>query len=152
MIYTPDFKVAEITLDGVAHRCIIKEVQFHPVSEKILHIDFLKLEADRPVQVEVPVRFEGSSPGVKVGGTLQQTLRRVKIKTTPENLVDQLFVDISDLELGHSARVRDLKVPNGIEVMNASGIPVVSVVVPRALRSATAEEGEQEEEVVAVAE
>lgn len=140
LIYTPDFKLAEITIDGAVHKCILKDVQFHPVTESVLHADFLKLEDGHPVQLEVPVRFKGVSPGVKTGGKLQQTLRRVKIKTTPDKIVDQLLVDISELELGMSARVRDLEVPEGIEVMNSMGIPVVSVEVPRALRSAEDEE------------
>ena len=139
LIYTPEFKVAEITIDGTTHKCILKDAQFHPVTESVLHADFLRLEAGRTVKVEVPVRFKGVSPGVKTGGKIQQKLRRVKIKTTPENLVDTLFLDISELELGDSARVRDLEVPDGIEVMNSSGIPIVSVVVPRALKSADAE-------------
>lgn len=143
LIYTPEFKVAEITLDGATHRCILKDAQFHPVTESVLHADFLKLEDGRPVKVEVPIRFKGVSPGVKVGGKIQQTLRRAKIKTTPDKLVDTLFVDISTLELGSSARVRDLDVPEGIEVMNSSGIPIVSVVVPRALKSADAEGTEE---------
>ena len=142
LIYTPDFKLAEITIDGAVHKCILKDVQFHPVTETVLHADFLKLEDGRPVQLEVPVRFKGVSPGVKTGGKLQQTLRRVKIKTTPDKMVDELLVDISELELGMSARVRDLEVPEGIEVMNSMGIPVVSVEVPRALRSAEDEAGE----------
>ncbi len=139
LIYTPDFKIAEITLDGAVHKCILKDVQYHPVTESVLHADFLKLEEGRPIKLEVPVRFKGVSPGVKEGGKLQQTLRRVKIKTTPDKIVDELLVDISGLVLGQSARVRDLEVPEGIEVINSMGIPVVSVEVPRALRSAEAE-------------
>ncbi len=146
LIYTPEFKVAEITLDGTTHKCILKDAQFHPVTESVLHADFLRLEEGRTVKVEVPVRFKGVSPGVKVGGKIQQSLRRVKIKTTPENLVDTLFLDISKLELGSSARVKDLEVPDGIEVMNSSGIPIVSVVVPRALKSADAEESMEDTE------
>lgn len=150
LIYTPDFKVAEISLDGTVHRCIIKDVQFHPVTESILHADFLKLEEGHPVKLEVPIRFKGSSPGVKLGGKLQQSLRRAKIKTTPDKIVNELYADISELELGHSARVRDLEVPEGIEVLNAMGIPVVTVEVPRALKSAAAgEKADGEEEVAA---
>ncbi len=144
IVYTPDFKVAEISVEGVTHRCILKEVQFHPVTENIQHIDFLKLEEDRPVKLEVPIRFKGVSPGVKNGGILQQSLRRIKIKTTPDQMVDEMHVDISNLLLGKAVRVRDLEVPEGIEVMNAPGIPVASVNVPRALRS-EAEETEEED-------
>ena len=145
LIYTPDFNLAEITIDGTPHKCIIKDAQFHPVLESVIHLDFLKLEEGRMVKVEVPIRFKGVSPGVKLGGKMQQTLRRIKIKTTPDKIVDTLFVDISELSLGDSARVRDLEVPEGIEVLNSPGIPVVSVVVPRVLKTADEEAAEAEE-------
>ena len=149
LVYTPDFKVAEISVDGASYRCILKDIQFHPVKETIQHIDFLLLEDGRSVVLEVPVRFKGSSPGVKLGGALQQSMRRVKIRTTPENMVDELYGDISKLELGQAIRVRDLEVPEGIEVTNSPGIPVATVVVPRALRgknaAAAAEETAAEE-------
>ena len=147
LIYTPDFKVAEIDVDGATHKCILKSAQFHPVKENILHIDFLKLEEGKSVLLEVPVRFKGSSPGVKLGGALQQSLRRVKIRTTPENMVDELYGDISTLELGQAIRVRDLEIPEGVEVANSPSIPVAIVEVPRALRGKDAgEEGEEGEE------
>ena len=149
LIYTPDFKVAEIDVDGVTHRCILKDAQFHPVKESILHLDFSKLEDGKPVILEVPVRFKGSSPGVKLGGALQQSLRRVKIKTTPENMVDELIGDITPLGLGESIRVRDLELPEGVVVTNAPAIPVAMVIVPRALRGKDAEEGEEAEEAAA---
>ncbi len=147
LIYTPDFKVAEVSVDGVTHRCILKDAQFHPVKESILHLDFLKLENGKPVTLEVPVRFKGTSPGVKLGGALQQSLRRVKIRTTPENMVDELIGDITPLGLGDAIRVRDLELPEGVEVSNAPAIPVATVIVPRALRGKGAgEEGEETEE------
>lgn len=149
LIYTPDFKVAEIEVDGATHKCILKDAQFHPVKETILHLDFLKLEDGKPVTLEVPVRFKGTSPGVKLGGALQQSLRRVKIRTTPEYMVDELQGDISDLNLGDAIRVRDLELPEGVVVTNAPAIPVATVEVPRALRgkgAAEGEDGEGEEE------
>ncbi len=138
LIYTADFKLAELTIDGATSKCIVKDVQFHPVKDNIIHIDFLELVPEQVVKVEVPVRFEGSSPGVKVGGKLIQSLRRVKIKTTPENMVDELKLDISELELGSAIRVRDIQAVDGVEIMNSPGIPVASVEIPRALRSAAA--------------
>ncbi|MFK7982590.1 MAG: 50S ribosomal protein L25 [Saprospiraceae bacterium] len=146
LIYTPDFKVAEVSVDGVTHKCILKAAQFHPVKESILHLDFLKLEDGKPVVLEVPVRFKGASPGVKLGGALQQSLRRVKIRTTPENMVDELYGDISSLELGEAIRVRDIELPEGVEVTNAPAIPVATVIVPRALRGKDGGEGEEGEE------
>jgi large subunit ribosomal protein L25 len=138
LIYTPEFKLAEIDLDGAAYKCIVKDIQFHPVSDEIVHIDFLSLADGQKVKVEVPLKFEGVSPGMKLGGKLQQNLRRVKIKTTPEHLVDRLVLDISHLELGQAVRVRDIAEIEGIEIMSPPGTPVASIEIPRALRSATA--------------
>lgn len=136
LIYTPEFKIAEITLEGVTYRCIVKEVQYHPLTDAIIHIDFLQLNAEKTVRVQVPVRFVGVSPGVKVGGKLIQKVRRIMIKTTPENMVDELQVDISNLDLNQSIRVRDIKVGENIEIMVSPSIPVATVETPRALRSA----------------
>jgi large subunit ribosomal protein L25 len=138
LIYTPEFKVAEITLDGKVHRCIVKAIQFHPVSEKILHIDFQEMVSGKPLLVEVPVVFKGVSPGMKAGGKLVQSMRRVKIKATPEALVDNLVLDISSLELGQAIRVRDLTVPGGVEIMVNPSVPVAIIEIPRALRAAAA--------------
>ncbi len=139
VVYTPDFKVAELSVNGKTYRAILKDVQWHPVSDSIMHIDFLRLVEGHPVKVEVPVRFKGVSPGVRAGGKLQQKLRRVQIKTTPEHLVTEISVDISKLELGQSIRVRDIVIEEpGIEIMSSPGVPVATIEIPRALRSATA--------------
>lgn len=138
LIYTPDFKVAEINIDGKDYRAIVKDAQFHPVKENILHLDFLRLVDGTPINLELPVKFEGSSPGVKLGGKLQQSLRRIKVKALPENMVDVLTLDVSMLKLGESIRVRDLQVPEGIQVMVSPATPVAAVEIPRALRSAGA--------------
>ena len=148
-IYTPDFKVIELNLDGTKHRAILKDIQFHPVTEKILHLDFLQLVDGVSVKLQIPIRFKGTSPGMRLGGKLQQNIRRVEVKTVPENMVSELYVDISGLELGQSARVRDLELPDGIEVMTSGSIPVGTVEIPRALRSATAAEEKEAEEAAA---
>ena len=144
IVYTPEFKVAEIELAGNTYRCILKDVQYHPVTDEILHIDFLKLIDGHPVKVEVPIKFTGTSPGVKSGGKLIQQVRRIKIKTVPEKIVDELTLDISSLELGQSIRVRDIQAIEGIEIMNSPGIPVALVEIPRALRSAAAAKEKEE--------
>ncbi|MEM8585085.1 MAG: 50S ribosomal protein L25 [Bacteroidota bacterium] len=136
LVYTPDFKVAEVNLDGKSHKAIVKDIQFHPVTDEIQHIDFLSLTDGHPVKVAVPVKFVGTSPGVRGGGKLQQVMRRIKIKATPEKLVDHLVLSIEGLELGQSIRVRDIDVPEGIEVLNPGASPVATVEIPRALRSA----------------
>ncbi len=148
LIYTPSFKLAEVEIEGKVYKSILKDYQMHPVTDEITHIDFLNLIDGHPVKIEVPVRFEGSSPGVKVGGKLQQMLRRVKLKTTPEHLVDKVTLDVSNLELGNSIRVRDIKAIEGVEVMNNGSVPVAIVEIPRALRSAQSAATQEEEEEV----
>lgn len=137
-IYTPDFKIVEVSLDGEIHKCILKEVQYHPTKDNILHIDFLQLIEGNPVKLEVPLRFFGNSPGLKAGGKLVQSIRRIKIKTLPANIVDELKLDISGLELGQSIRVRDIKVDENIEILIPGGTPVALIEIPRALRAAAA--------------
>jgi large subunit ribosomal protein L25 len=138
LIYTPDFKIAEVKLNGQSHRCIVKDVQYHPVSEKIMHIDFLRLTEGHTVKVEVPLRLTGTSVGVKNGGKMQQKMRRVKIKTTPDALITELQLDVTTLNMGQSMRVRDIKPPHNVEIMNSGSTPVATIEIPRALRSAAA--------------
>ncbi|NJB85012.1 large subunit ribosomal protein L25 [Lewinella marina] len=140
LVYTPEFRIAELSVAGATHRAIIKDYQFHPVTDELRHIDFLALEDGRSIKVEVPVTFSGTSPGVRGGGKLLVNVRRIKIKTTPENLVDHLTLDISKLELGQSIRVRDIQPAEGVEILNPGGQPVATVEVPRALRSAATAE------------
>ncbi|HOY17220.1 MAG TPA: 50S ribosomal protein L25 [Haliscomenobacter sp.] len=143
LIYTPDFRVANLTVDGATYRCIVKDYQLHPLTSQLTHIDFLSLVEGQKVKLEVPVRTKGVSPGVKLGGKLQIKLRRAKVKTLPEQMVTELFIDITSMDLGHSLRVRDIIVPEGIELLNAPSIPVVTIEIPRALRSAAAAEAKE---------
>lgn len=159
LIYSPEFKLAELSVGGKTVKAIVKDYQFHPVTDALRHIDFLALQDDQPIKVQVPVSFTGSSPGVRTGGKLMVTVRRVKIKTLPKNLVDKVVLDISSLELGSAIRVRDIEVMEGVEIMNPPGTPIATVEVPRALRSAATAEKKaaagglsEEEEAAAAAE
>lgn len=144
VLYTPDFKLVEIDIDGEKRKCIIKDMQFHPVTDGLLHLDFIELVPDQKVIVEIPVRFKGNAPGVKVGGKIIQLVRRVKVKTTPKHIVDAVYVDISDLDLGQATRVRNIEVPEGMEIMNNESIPVATIEIPRALRAAAAAADKEE--------
>jgi len=135
MIYTPEFKLAEINLDGATKKAIIKNIDFHPVTDEIVHMDFLELVEGHPVVADIPVSFTGVSPGVKSGGKLIRTLRKVTVKTTPEKLVDSLSLSIDELELGSAVRVRDIEVPEGMQIMVNGATPVANVEVPRALKA-----------------
>ena len=144
LVFSPAFQLVELEGAGGA-KAILKDVQYHPTTEAIEHIDFLKIEEGHPVKASIPLRTKGASVGVKGGGRLVQTVRLIKVKTTPDKLVDELFVDISALELGDAVRVRDIEVPDGIQIVTNPAVPVALVEIPRALRSANtaaAKEGE----------
>lgn len=147
LIYTNELRKASIEVDGKKIDAIVKDIQFHPVSDKILHIDFLELVAGQLLKLEIPLRLTGSPEGVKGGGVLVQKVRKLKIQTTPDKLTSTININVDALKLGDSIRIRDIKVEDGIEIINAGGIPLATVDTPRALRSA-----EAEEEEVAVAE
>ncbi len=149
IVFTPEFKLAEINLDGASKKAIIKDIDFHPVTDEIVHIDFLELVAGHPVVADIPVNFTGESPGVKNGGKLIRTLRKVTVKTTPENLVDNLYVSIEGLELGSAVRVRDIDVPEGVQIMVNEATPIANVIVPRALKTPEEEEAELAEAAAA---
>ena len=145
LVFTGVFSVVDLTVDGKAQQAVLKDVQYHPTTEAIEHIDFVKVEQGHPIKVEIPLRTKGVSEGVKGGGRLVQSVRKLKVKADPTNLVDELFVDITSLKLGDAIRVRDVEVPEGISIMANGAVPVAMVEVPRALRSAeTAALKEQE--------
>lgn len=138
LIYTPEFKLAEIDINGTVSKCVIKEIQFHPVTEAIVHVDFQKLVDNVRVKVQLPLVLEGLPKGVKDGGKLIQNVRKIEVKSLPKNLVSQLVVDVTSMEMGQSRRVRDIRLEEGAEILTNGSVPVASVIVPRALRSKAA--------------
>lgn len=151
VVHTPQFNVVELELDGKVTRTILKDINFHPVLETIEHIDFQELVPGKKVKVSVPVRLEGDAEGVKEGGSLVTVIRKLQIKTTPEALIDEIKGDISHLNLRESIYVRDMDIPEGMEVLQDQGSPVGYIEVPRSLKSLESsadllEEGEEGEE------
>lgn len=140
LIYSPDFKIVEIDLNGAKHKCILKSVQFHPVTDSIMHIDFLRLIDNHPVKVDVPISFEGIAQGLKAGGKLIKKMRKVTIKTTPQNLIDRVVLDTTPMGLGQSQRIKDLVSGNGVDILNNVNIPVATIDIPRALRGAATDD------------
>ena len=135
LVYSPEFKIVEINLDGATHKCILKNVQYHPVDERILHIDFLRLIEEHPIKIDVPISFQGVAVGLKSGGKLIKRMRSVTVKTTPEHLIDKIVLDTTSMELGQSSRIKDLVLSEGVEILNNENIPVASIDIPRALRT-----------------
>ncbi len=135
VIYTPVVHFIDITVAGATTQAIIQDIQFHPLTEQILHVDFLELDEKKPIAIEIPVRLTGTSPGVKMGGKLVQKLRKLRIKALPKDHLDNIDVSIEGLEVGKSVRVADLKLGKLI-VTNAMEDTIVSVTTSRALRQA----------------
>ncbi len=134
IIYTPDVYRVKLNIEGDFYDCVLHDAQFHPVSEYIMHTDFLELSAEVPVKIEIPVRFVGNSPGVQAGGRLMSKLKKIKVKALPDNLPDYIEVDISKLQMGKSVKVKEIT-PEGYEILVNPMIPIASVEIPRALRS-----------------
>ena len=134
LVYTPKFRTVDLKLDGKSHKCILKDIQFHPTTDAVLHLDFLELVPGKKVKAVVPITFTGSSIGVKNGGKFIASLRSVKVLTTPEKMLDEVVADISALDLGQTIRVRDIKLQDGVQIINAGAIPIAAIEIPRALR------------------
>ncbi|MEN9415486.1 MAG: hypothetical protein RLZ62_1790, partial [Bacteroidota bacterium] len=134
LVYTSKFKMVEISLDGQTYKAILKDIQFHPVTEGVLHLDFLALVPGVKFKATVPVRFVGQSKGVKEGGKFMPRMRSVSILTTPEMAVDEVTADISAMELGSTLRVRDIATQEGVDIINQPAVPIASIEIPRALR------------------
>ena len=142
LVYTPSVYTASIELEsGEKFAAILQEIQFHPVTDKILHIDFYQLFDEKPVALNIPVHLEGNSPGVLNGGTMRFPNRRLKIKALPANLPDFLTVDISQLKIGDKVYVKDL-LNDDYSIQHPEGMVVVQV---RTARAAIVDEVEEEE-------
>ncbi len=139
LIYTADFFNVDVDVDGKTYKTIIKDLQFHPVTDEVLHIDFQELIQGRKVKTSLPVHLEGNAPGVREGGILQHKLLRLNVRVKPENMVEYLALDITSMKLGESLKVKDID-SGAIEVLDSPSIPVASVISPRALRSAKSKE------------
>ncbi len=137
LVYSPKFQLAEINVDGKTYKCIMKDLQFDKVTDQLTHVDFLELVEGKKVNATIPLKFTGQAIGVKDGGRMAVKMPRVKVRTTPEYLVENLEVPVDDLEIGGNIRVQDI-VTEGIELQNSPRIPVVSVVTTRVLRQAAA--------------
>jgi len=133
IVYTPDFMLAEIKVDGTSYRCVLKDLQFGKVSDQLLHIDFLELVEDKKITVTIPLKFTGVPAGVKAGGKLTTKMKSLKVKTYPKFLLENIEMDLTDLELNENVRVEDVKVEN-MEVLNSPRIPIASVAMTRQLK------------------
>lgn len=137
LIYTPEVFLVNLDLGKKKLLAIVKELQFHPVKDNILHIDFLHVVENAPVVIEVPVRLVGLAAGVRAGGKLSLDMRKLKVKALPAKLPEELVVNVEKLELGKSIQVGQLNF-EGIEILSAKNAVVCRVQLTRAARGAAA--------------
>lgn len=134
LVYTPDAHFVHLNIESKAYQCILQDIQFHPVSEMILHVDFLQIFASKQVKMPIPTMIKGQAPGVTKGGNLAKKLRKLPVLAYPKDMPEHIEVDVSALDLGQMVRVRDIKTKH-YTILALPGMPVASVEIPRALRS-----------------
>jgi large subunit ribosomal protein L25 len=133
LVYTSEFQIAEVTVEGKTYKCILKDLQFHKVSDALLHVDLLELVADKKVVATLPLKLVGVAAGVKAGGKLVSKVKAVKVKALPKDLKEFIELDITNLELNENIRIQDIQVAN-MEILNPPRIPVASIVMTRLLK------------------
>ena len=133
LVYTPDFQLAEINVEGKSYKCILKDLQFDKVTDDLIHVDLLELVEDKKVIATIPLKFTGAAKGVKDGGKLITKMKALKVKTYPKFLKENIEVDLTDLELNGNVRVEDVKADN-YEILNSPRIPIASIVLTRQLK------------------
>ncbi len=135
IVYTPKVYQAELNIDGTIYNAFMQELQFHPVTDKLLHIDFLQIRDTKAIKIDLPVRLDGYAKGIQQGGRLKANLRTLKVKGIFKNLPDEIVIDVTNLGISESIRVGDIQV-DGFEIMNNKSVRVATVVVTRAARAA----------------
>jgi len=140
LVYTPEVFVVNLEIDGKVTKAIMKALQFHPVTDKVLHMDFLVISEDKPVIVNLPVKLEGLSEGVKAGGKLALEMRNLKVKGLYTQIPENIVIDVTELGLGKTIQVAKVSVPN-LEILNAKNAVVAQVKLTRAARGAAATAG-----------
>ena len=148
LVYTPEAHTVSIEVDGQTIPAVLQDIQFHPITDRILHVDFYQLADDKPVIMEVPVRITGRAKGVVAGGVLRQSFRKLKLKAIPANLPDEIVIDVTPLKIGNKLYVGDIKT-TGFTFMHPDNAVVAAVKMSRnAMKGgAAAMEDEDEEEV-----
>ena len=143
LVYTPNAHTVVVELNGTSYNVIMQDIQFHPVSDRILHIDFFQLSDDKEIIMEVPVKITGTSPGVLLGGVLRLNQRRLKVKALPKNLPDFVEASISELQMGNKLYVTKLET-NNFKLMHPDNTVVCQVRISRAAMKAAQEAAKAE--------
>lgn len=146
LIYSAEVFIVDLTVDKNNTKAIVKELQFHPVSDKLLHVDFLEVDDKKPIVIDLPVKLTGLAEGVKAGGKLTLAMRKLKVKGIYTELPENIVIDVTKLKLGKTIQVGKLKF-NNFELLNTKNAVVAQVKLTRAARGAAAAAAGDEEEV-----
>ena len=144
LVYSADIYFVELNIEGKIYNCILQDIQFHPVSEMILHVDFMELHDDKPIKMQVPVKFFGDSPGIRAGGKLMINTRTLLVRALPKDMPESIDLDISEITLGMTIKVKEVETDN-FEIQNSPQVSIASVSIPRAAKLGDEEELEEEE-------
>ena len=139
VVYTPHVYVVNLNIDGVEHKAVMRELQFHPVTDALLHVDFYEITEEKPVVVGIPVKLNGLAQGVRDGGRINLSIRKINVKAPYKAIPETLDIDVTNLQLGKSIKVGQLQF-EGLELVTPAEVIVCSVKVTRASRSAAAAE------------
>ncbi len=137
LVYTPEIFAIELTVNGEKRMAVLKDIQFHPVKDTILHMDLLEVNDTKPVTIEVPVKLEGHAEGVKAGGKLNLSMKKIKVKAIYTEIPERVVINVDHLGLGKTLQIGDLHF-EGLELMNAKNAVVCAVALTRAARGAQA--------------
>lgn len=137
LVYTPHIYLIDVTIDGVDHKAVLKELQFHPVKDNVLHVDFYEVTDEKPIVMGVPVAPQGLAAGVRAGGKLVTMVRKLNVRAPYAAIPEKLFIDVTNLELGKSIKCGELSF-EGLELVTPKEVVVVSVQMTRAARGAAA--------------
>lgn len=137
LVYTPDIFAIELDVNGCKRMAVLKDIQFHPVKDTILHIDLLEVNDKKPVTIEVPVKIEGHAEGVKAGGKLTLSMKKLRVKAVYTEIPERMIINVDHLGLGKTIQIADLHF-DGLELMNAKNAVVCAVQLTRAARGAAA--------------
>jgi large subunit ribosomal protein L25 len=138
LIYTNETHTVNLNLDGQPTRCILREVQFHPVTDRVSHIDLIIIHADEKIRIEVPVKLVGTAIGVKDGGVMDFSLHKLSIEVLPDKIPEHIELDITNLKIGHSLHVSDLPANDDYTISTDSHAVIVIIAAPKAAEEVAA--------------
>jgi len=146
LVYTPEAHMVSIEVDGKTIPAVLQDIQFHPITDRILHVDFYQLSEDKPVIMEVPVRITGRAKGVVRGGAMRQSFRKLKLKAIPANLPDEVVIDVTKLNIGNKIYVGDIK-NESYTFMHPDNAVIVAVKMSRnAMKGGVSDDDDEESE------